>query len=487
MPAPDNDKALNGLLQRSLRRSVPAADCPPPDILAAYQEGSLAADELARHELHFSTCARCREQLAAISRAASGAEVEVPVLAAKAAASEAPPAAAVAAPREDRAHPRRRIWFLDWRVLAPVAAALAFTAILYTRLINRPAAPSGPQTEVAMSKPEAPSSSVAERVAPPSQPAETPAPAAPAPAPPAAQKNAPVVRDRALFSKKAESQAADAARKDRERAEAMARELERRRLSNSLEANRDETAARPATGAAAGAPAASAPNAPGAVAGAAGAGVVGGRSTSKSLFAAKMKAGSAVSGAPANAPPAAPPAAPAGEANPSKKIPAATQSVEVTGQAVAVGTPQPSKDALAPAQMPANLQSNARNVVNAMSVSVEKEPIKSPDPAVMYRIADGGFIERTQDGGATWQGQQVDPSAQFVAGAAPAAKICWLVGNGGAVFLSKDGINWAKIPPPTKADLVAVTATSASSATVTTGDGRKFSTRDGGKTWTLLQ
>jgi photosystem II stability/assembly factor-like uncharacterized protein len=33
------------------------------------------------------------------------------------------------------------------------------------------------------------------------------------------------------------------------------------------------------------------------------------------------------------------------------------------------------------------------------------------------------------------------------------------------------------------ADLVAVSATDASTATVTTADGRKFSTSDGGATW----
>ena len=473
MPAPDNDKALNGLLQRSLRRSVPAGDCPPPDILAAYQEGSLAADELARHELHFSTCARCREQLATMSRTAAEAEMEVPALAAKAAASEGFRAAA---PRGDHAHPRRRIWFLDWRLLAPVAAALAFTAILYTRLMNRPATSSGPKTEVAMSKQEAPPSSVAERPAPPSQPAETRA--APAPAPHAAQKTTPMARDRALFSKKAEEQPAAPSSEDRERAEAMARELERQRMSNSLEVDRSEAAGAGAVAGAAGAGAR-------AGAGGAGAGFTGGRLRSNAVQAQRMKA-PAAAGAPSAPAPAAPPST-ADEAKQAEKPAPTTQAVTVTSQAVAVQAPEPAKEAAASTASPANLPINGRNAVQQITLSVERALIKTPDSAVMYRIADGGFIERTQDSGATWQGQQVDPSAQFVAGAAPSAKICWLVGNGGAVFLSKDGINWAKIPAPTKADLVAVTAANASSATVVTTDGRKFSTRDGGKTWTLLQ
>src|SRR5580704_12177843 len=59
----------SSVLRRSLASSPGAEEaCPDPEILAAYSERSLDADETARFELHFSHCARCREQLAAMVR-----------------------------------------------------------------------------------------------------------------------------------------------------------------------------------------------------------------------------------------------------------------------------------------------------------------------------------------------------------------------------------------------------------------------------------
>ena len=83
MAVRDDDKVMAGLLRRTLASSpkpgvAPSAgdtfgsrgdDCPPADILAAYYEHSLDADESSRYELHFSQCALCREQLAAMARA----------------------------------------------------------------------------------------------------------------------------------------------------------------------------------------------------------------------------------------------------------------------------------------------------------------------------------------------------------------------------------------------------------------------------------
>ena len=109
--------------------------------------------------------------------------------------------------------------------------------------------------------------------------------------------------------------------------------------------------------------------------------------------------------------------------------------------------------------------------------------ISTPDSDVFYRIAGGGFVEISEDGGATWQRQLLNPSAEFAAGSAPEPRICWLVGRSGIVFLTEDGKNWRKLPSPTSEDLVVVVAKSASNATVTATDDRKWSTDDSGKTW----
>ena len=75
MASRDDDKLIAGMLRRNLAHSSSSAaaasgnDCPPADILAAYYERSLGEDESTRHELHFSNCAICREQLASMVRA----------------------------------------------------------------------------------------------------------------------------------------------------------------------------------------------------------------------------------------------------------------------------------------------------------------------------------------------------------------------------------------------------------------------------------
>ncbi len=109
--------------------------------------------------------------------------------------------------------------------------------------------------------------------------------------------------------------------------------------------------------------------------------------------------------------------------------------------------------------------------------------IPTPDSSVKYRLAGGGFVERTTDGGATWNGQQVSPNARLIAGSAPSAKVCWIVGRDAAITLTKNGTDWQQVDPPVVTDFVAVTAKNDNTATVTTINGKKYTTTDGGKKW----
>ena len=74
--------------------------------------------------------------------------------------------------------------------------------------------------------------------------------------------------------------------------------------------------------------------------------------------------------------------------------------------------------------------------------------IRTPDPKILWRIASGGFVERSEDGGLTWMGQLPNQNAHFTAGSAPGAKVCWLVGDDGIILLTQDAANWQTIPPP---------------------------------------
>jgi photosystem II stability/assembly factor-like uncharacterized protein len=109
--------------------------------------------------------------------------------------------------------------------------------------------------------------------------------------------------------------------------------------------------------------------------------------------------------------------------------------------------------------------------------------ILTPDPSVKYRLAGGGFIEHTTDGGATWNGQLVSPNARLIAGSAPSAKVCWVVGRDAAITLTKNGTDWQQVDPPVVTDFIAVAAKNDNTATVTTLGGKKYTTTDRGKKW----
>src|SRR5262245_13258062 len=111
--------------------------------------------------------------------------------------------------------------------------------------------------------------------------------------------------------------------------------------------------------------------------------------------------------------------------------------------------------------------------------------VVSPNRNIRWRIVTGGAVERSIDGGVSWQTQSTGATATLTAGAAPAPTVCWLVGPAGVVLLSTDGRTWQRVTFPEAVDLVSIRASDAAIATVTAADGRTFTTIDGGKTWRL--
>ena len=115
----------------------------------------------------------------------------------------------------------------------------------------------------------------------------------------------------------------------------------------------------------------------------------------------------------------------------------------------------------------------------ATSVGIE---IVSSDPRIRWRIA-GNTVERSSDNGASWAPQAVGVSSRLTGGSAPLPEVCWIVGDGGIVVMTADGVSWNRVSFPEPAPLASVNATSADAAMVTTADGRVFTTTDRGKTW----
>ena len=109
--------------------------------------------------------------------------------------------------------------------------------------------------------------------------------------------------------------------------------------------------------------------------------------------------------------------------------------------------------------------------------------IVSSNPNSVWRIVANGAVEHSTDRGSTWELQPTGVAVMLSGGASPSPSICWLVGPQGIVLLTTDARSWRRIAFPEAVDLLSVRAADDKIASVTTSDGRVFSTTDGGQTW----
>jgi photosystem II stability/assembly factor-like uncharacterized protein len=124
--------------------------------------------------------------------------------------------------------------------------------------------------------------------------------------------------------------------------------------------------------------------------------------------------------------------------------------------------------------------------VSVASESAAPE-IEIPAPGARWRIRAGRQVERSTSNGASWDAVAIPaPVPELTAGSAVSPTVCWLVGRGGAVYFTTDGVQFVRVSFPETADLVAVRATDERSATVTAADGRSWRTADQGRLWTAL-
>jgi photosystem II stability/assembly factor-like uncharacterized protein len=104
---------------------------------------------------------------------------------------------------------------------------------------------------------------------------------------------------------------------------------------------------------------------------------------------------------------------------------------------------------------------------------------------VRWRARSPGTVERSVDGGRTWEAQSIAAVGVVTSGSSASPSVCWFAGRAGYVLVSIDGRTWRRTPFPETVDLIDIRATDGATAVVTTVDGRRFATSDGGATWVV--
>ena len=76
--------------------------------------------------------------------------------------------------------------------------------------------------------------------------------------------------------------------------------------------------------------------------------------------------------------------------------------------------------------------------------------LSSRDSVVRWRLAGPGIVERSSDGGSSWERLDTGTRTVLAAGSCPSASVCWVVGRAGAVLLTTDARAWRRRPrhPP---------------------------------------
>lgn len=139
------------------------------------------------------------------------------------------------------------------------------------------------------------------------------------------------------------------------------------------------------------------------------------------------------------------------------------------------------------ARLEAEKRRDANNAAPRVATAALREvalpDIVAPGSTARWRIVGGQRIERASGSTAEWVPTTIDASDLLTAGAAPSATVCWIVGRRGAVYVTTDGLRFMRVPFPEMSDLVAVTATDERTATVSSADGRSWTTTDQGRMW----
>jgi len=127
--------------------------------------------------------------------------------------------------------------------------------------------------------------------------------------------------------------------------------------------------------------------------------------------------------------------------------------------------------------------SKERETLGFLTRGVAAKKAMVPSPAGYWRVGRHGLIQKA-DANGNWvtQASGVDADLFDIAFATPS--VGWAVGQTGTLLRTIDGgKTWNKVPIPTRADLILVTASGDLTAQVVTRNGQTLATTDGGKSW----
>lgn len=171
----------------------------------------------------------------------------------------------------------------------------------------------------------------------------------------------------------------------------------------------------------------------------------------------------------ASVPAAAPPAAPPPSSPAAPRPAAAAGSADVRAEATARQAP-----AIAGA---------AETQVAAPRMAESVAAKRADAPATAWRVQGGG-VQGLRAG--VWQPIALPDGVSVIAISSPSRSVCWAIGATD-ILRTWNGDTWTRVAlPETSESLRAISATDASTATVTTASGVRFRTTNGGASWTQL-
>jgi hypothetical protein len=181
-------------------------------------------------------------------------------------------------------------------------------------------------------------------------------------------------------------------------------------------------------------------------------------------------------------PDASAPAAPAAEEAKKEQAGDATAPAPTIQSAAPADAPAPTAKARANI---AGLAGDARLEARAKALS-RPFLVTAPDGHTSWRVT-AGRIERSTDGGGTWTIERGPALVAPVIGAAPSDSACWLVDAHGLIVRRDSKGEWRPVRSPFNgAPIKGIEARSATDATLSTADARRYRTTDGGVTWQAL-